>query len=139
MGNDEFNQTVLFGFVDLIITVVAYLGYPLYCKYIAKRTYTEEEARNLALKNTIIVAVCFIVFRLFTSGNLIISGSAAILWGFVSYSILKPSQEKQHYETKKSEKNDPELTSLLNNLGSDTEEKSNEDPALAELLKKLEK
>ncbi len=116
MGNNEFNQTVLLGIVDLVITVIAYLGYPLYCKYIAKKTYTEEEARNLALKNTIIVAVIFVLFRLFTSGNLILTGGAAVLWGFVSYSILKPNRQEQHRQEQSSEDDDTDLTELLKKL-----------------------
>lgn len=73
--------------LNVIITVIGYMFYPLTC-ILSKEKYTKKQIKKISIINSLVVGIIFAIIRSFTTNNLTISVSVAVLYGYISYYCL---------------------------------------------------
>jgi predicted membrane protein len=101
--------------IDIIITFVFYLGFPVFYKFILKKECTEDQAKKYSLYNCIIVWIVFTIIHIVLGQNIVANILIAIAWYNIDYKILKPKEEKIVKE------DDPELANLIKKLENKTD------------------
>lgn len=110
-------QEIIIYALNLIITVLGYLGLPIILK-LCKKQYPKKEARDIAILNSVIVYIIFSIIIFITQDGKIANIFVAIFWGGIGYSIIK---DKEIDETIKCE-DESDVNELI-----DTLEKGNKD------------
>ena len=78
--------------LDTILTIVAYMIYPFSC-LADNNIYSKEEALKISIINSIVVAIIFMMLRVFFTGINSISINVAFLYGLINYSLLKNNEK----------------------------------------------
>ena len=74
--------------LGLLLTVAAYLAFPLIKLYTNGERFEKEEARKIALWNSIICGVIFLVLSIASENVSAWNATPAIVYYFVNYAIL---------------------------------------------------
>ena len=99
--------------LDLIFTVFVYLFFPILLRFGLKKEYTNKEALKISILNSVIVFILLSIFiYLFIDSSRIASGFPALVYGYVSYSILAKIKKQDIFVDK--EKNDLFLKKIEN-------------------------
>ena len=93
---DSSMENLLLEFIiNLIFTVLMYETVPFILKFIMKKSYSEEEAKKIAIINTVCVFIIITCCYIFILGEGKVANIApAFLWGSVAFYILKGKQTK---------------------------------------------
>lgn len=72
---------------DIGLTFLAYMAYPFIQVKLLEKTYDEESAQKMALYNSIIVKLIFIILQTSIYGEASFSVGAAVLYYFINRSV----------------------------------------------------
>lgn len=105
--------------LSIIIGIVAYPAFPIsYLIYKKQPALTEKALKKIALINSIIIWVLFIVIRLILASNGVAQdpsiGLSAIVWYYINKAILKKWSVRPPEEIKTGEKQNTEEKKNLN-------------------------
>lgn len=95
----DFNYGILI--LDLILTIVFYLGYPFFRVVITKKKYTEKECKKMALWNSIIVGAFFMILTISQNQNATWNAGPAFLYYWINSSLWIDKNSKEKKKTKK--------------------------------------
>ena len=78
----------LYIILDLILTIIAYMLYP-FCCLVSGNKYSKKEAAKIAIINSVVVAIIFIILRSLIADVNSISVVTAFVYGTINYNLLK--------------------------------------------------
>ena len=100
--------------INFIFTAIMYTFIPLLLVFKFKRSYNDKKALQIAIINSICVAIFFTILRIIISQNKVNIGPA-LFWGFVNYCFLRKSKSKITSNNNTDDK-DEQLQKLINSL-----------------------
>lgn len=110
------NLDIISFILNFLITIFIYMFYPVTI-YVWKKEIKEDEPKRVAIVNSIIGFLIFIILFLILNRNLnIMSGSPAFFYGYINYLILKSRVKKEIIKYPNEEKETENLKNLISKL-----------------------
>ena len=95
--------------IGLVLTFICYEAYPFIRVVLMKKEYNEQEAKKMALWNSIIVGFIFLVLTVSTNENATWSAGPAFLYYWINKSLWIKKKPKNNSSRKKEEQKQEEI------------------------------